>query len=39
VGGFAAVLVPLLAVPQLSHYVLDGVLWRRSANPRLGRLL
>ena len=29
------VLVPLLAVPQLSHYLLDGVLWRRGQNPRL----
>jgi hypothetical protein len=39
VGGFAALIAPLLAVPQLTHYVLDGFLWRRSANPRLGRLL
>ncbi len=29
------VLVPLLAVPQLTHYVVDGFLWRRSQNPRL----
>jgi hypothetical protein len=29
------ILVPLLAVPQLSHYVLDGFLWRRGENPRL----
>jgi hypothetical protein len=28
-------LVPLLAVPQLSHYVLDGFLWRRAHNPNL----
>ncbi len=28
-------LVPLLAVPQLTHYVLDGFLWRRGQNPRL----
>jgi hypothetical protein len=39
VGRAAMVLVPLLAVPQLTHYVLDGLLWRRRANPRLGRLL
>jgi hypothetical protein len=39
VGDATAVLVPLLAVPQLSHYLLDGFLWRRRANPRLGRLL
>lgn len=24
-----AFLVPLLAIPQLSHYLLDGVIWRR----------
>jgi len=28
-------LVPLLALPQLSHYLLDGVLWRRGQNPEL----
>jgi hypothetical protein len=26
-------LVPLLALPQLTHYVLDGFIWRRKANP------
>jgi len=35
----ALILAPLLAVPQLTHYFLDAFLWRRSANPRLGRLL
>lgn len=39
VGGAAALLVPLLTVPQLTHYVLDGFLWRRRGNPRLGSLL
>jgi hypothetical protein len=39
VGGAAVVIAPLLAVPQLTHYFLDGFLWRRRANPRLGRLL
>lgn len=39
IGGAALVLVPLLAVPQLTHYLLDGFLWRRRANPRLGGLL
>jgi hypothetical protein len=39
VGGAALVIVPLLLTPQLAHYVLDAFLWRRSANPRLGRLL
>jgi hypothetical protein len=29
------VLVPLLAVPQLTHYVLDGLFWRKASNPRL----
>jgi hypothetical protein len=38
-GHGAIVLAPLLAVPQLTHYILDGFLWRRNANPRLGRLL
>jgi hypothetical protein len=38
-GPVRALLVPLLAVPQLTHYVLDGFLWRRTSNPRLGRLL
>jgi hypothetical protein len=33
------VIAPLLAVPQLTHYILDGFLWRRQSNPRLGRLL
>jgi hypothetical protein len=26
-------LVPLLALPQFTHYVLDGIIWRRKANP------
>ena len=26
-------LVPLLAVPQLTHYILDGFIWRRNSNP------
>jgi hypothetical protein len=38
-GGGAVLLVPLLATPQLAHYVLDAFLWRRRSNPRLGRLL
>ena len=28
-------LVPLLAVPQLTHYILDGFIWRRRGNPGL----
>jgi hypothetical protein len=34
-----AVLVPLLAVPQITHYVLDGFVWRRRANPRVAAAL
>jgi hypothetical protein len=30
VGPLQPFLVPLLAVPQITHYVLDGFLWRRS---------
>ena len=26
-------LVPLLAIPQITHYVLDGFIWRRKNNP------
>lgn len=26
-------LVPLLALPQLTHYILDGLIWKRSRNP------
>jgi hypothetical protein len=33
--GARAVLVPLLAVPQLTHYLLDGIVWRRRENPDL----
>ncbi|HMS10280.1 MAG TPA: hypothetical protein PKE66_12390, partial [Pyrinomonadaceae bacterium] len=25
-------IVPLLAVPQLTHYILDGFIWRRRGN-------
>ena len=39
IGVAAIVIAPLLAVPQLTHYVLDGLLWKRAKNPRLGRLL
>jgi hypothetical protein len=30
-----ALLVPLLALPQATHYVLDGMLWRRGDTRRL----
>ncbi len=32
-GMLKIILVPLLAVPQLTHYVLDGFIWRRKSNP------
>jgi hypothetical protein len=32
-------LVPLLAVPQLTHYVLDGFIWRRKNNPGFSLVL
>jgi len=31
IGSLKAFLVPLLAVPQITHYVLDGFLWRRGS--------
>jgi len=34
-SGLREVLVPLLAVPQLTHYVLDGFIWKRRSNPSL----
>ena len=32
-GRLKMYLVPLLAVPQLTHYVLDGFIWRRGSSP------
>ena len=31
-GNLKSYLVPLLAVPQLTHYVLDGFIWRKKSN-------
>jgi hypothetical protein len=31
--GALSLLVPLLAVPQMTHYVIDGVIWRFRAHP------
>jgi len=39
VGDWQSWLVPLLALPQLTHYVLDGFIWRRRSNPELKRQL
>lgn len=33
------VLVPLLALPQLVHYMLDGFIWRRRSAPFIRRLV
>lgn len=33
IGDYDKVLVPLLAVPQITHYILDGFIWRRRSNP------
>lgn len=35
IGKWKMYLVPLLAVPQLTHYVLDGFIWRRKSNANL----
>lgn len=33
VSALKVFLVPLLALPQATHYVLDGFIWRRKSNP------
>lgn len=33
VAFWKVLLVPLLALPQITHYVLDGFVWRRKSNP------
>jgi hypothetical protein len=32
-GMLKLLIVPLLALPQLTHYVLDGFIWKRKSNP------
>jgi hypothetical protein len=32
-------LVPLLSLPQTTHYALDGLVWRKQGNPALGEVL
>jgi hypothetical protein len=39
VGRWNAVLVPLLAVPQMTHYLLDGFIWKRRRHPDIDRLI
>ncbi len=38
-GAVRLVVVPLLALPQLVHYVLDGFIWRRRSNPSVAELV
>jgi hypothetical protein len=33
VQAWKAWLIPLLALPQVTHYLLDGFIWRRKSNP------
>jgi len=37
-GNLKTYLVPLLAIPQVTHYVLDGFIWKRKNNPDIGLL-
>ncbi len=39
VDGIEFALVPLLAVPQITHYVLDGFIWRRKSNQQFSKLV
>jgi hypothetical protein len=32
-ASFKIIVVPLLVLPQFTHYVLDGFIWRRKSNP------
>lgn len=36
-GRHATWLVPLLTLPQVTHYVLDGFVWRRQKNPHVSK--
>jgi hypothetical protein len=37
-GASRSFFIALLATPQITHYVLDGFLWRRSGNPELAEV-
>lgn len=39
IGSLKLVVVPLLALPQLTHYVLDGFIWKRRSNPGVAALV
>lgn len=36
---YKPLIVPLLAVPQLTHYLLDGFIWKRRSNPDVETML
>jgi hypothetical protein len=36
---YKPLVIPLLAVPQLTHYILDGFIWKRRSNPDVVTLL
>ncbi len=38
-GAVLALVVPLLSLPQLTHYLLDGFIWRTREDPNLSRRL
>lgn len=39
VGVWEVVLVPLFALPQMTHYILDGFIWKRRQNPGVAEAL
>lgn len=39
IGDWDQLLVPLLTVPQITHYVLDGFIWRRRSNQDVGQFI
>ena len=39
VGALKLLILPLLALPQLTHYILDGFIWRRRTNPSVAGLV
>lgn len=38
-GDWKMLLVPLLAVPQITHYLLDGFIWRRQSNRQFSEMV
>ncbi|GAC1532305.1 MAG: hypothetical protein NVS3B10_27350 [Polyangiales bacterium] len=39
IGALKLLVIPVLALPQLTHYVLDGFIWRRRTNPSVAGLV